>query len=163
MLMLCQLHCRLRTHLVQWGSEYWAINKVQDQNVRDLNVLAGTWMSWTLKSVVFHNLFLLWGSLNAQMKTFHRALKIKKCEIDMNSRDLNSWKQSGHCSVTRPLCLVVSHTLDAAEKQERYLFTSHTFCPNNGSCKLRLNENIHLYPSSCVSLILELSAMINLR
>ena len=34
MLMLCQVHCRLRTHLVQWGSEYLAINKVQDLNVR---------------------------------------------------------------------------------------------------------------------------------
>ena len=57
-------------------------------------------------------------------------------------------------TVTRPLCLVESHTLDAAEKRERSLFTSHI---------MRLNENIHLYPSSRVSLILELSAMINLR
>ena len=28
------------TYLVQWGSEQWAINKVQDLNVRDLKVLA---------------------------------------------------------------------------------------------------------------------------
>ena len=30
--------------------------------------------------------------------------------------------------VTRPLCLVESHTLDAAARQERSLFTSLTFC-----------------------------------
>ena len=56
-------------------------------------------------------------------------------------------------SVTRPLCLVESHTLDAAARQERSPFISHTFCPNNSSCILRLNDNIHLYPFCCVSLL----------
>ena len=65
--------------------------------------------------------------------------------------------------VTRPLSLVELHTLDAAERRECSLFTSHSFCPNDSSCILRLNENIHLYPSSCVLFIQELSAMINLR
>ena len=36
--------------------------------------------------------------------------------------------------VTRPLCLVESHMLDAAARRERSLFNSHTFCPNNSSC-----------------------------
>ena len=36
--------------------------------------------------------------------------------------------------VTRPLYLVKSHTLDAPQRRERSLFTSHTFCPNNTCC-----------------------------
>ena len=44
-----------------------------------------------------------------------------------------------HC-VTRPLFGRVTH---AAARRERSLFTSHTFCPNNSNCILRLNENIH--------------------
>ena len=50
----------------------------------------------------------------------------------------------------RPLCLVKSHTLDVAARRERSLFTSHTFCSNNSSCILRLNENKHLYPKEGV-------------
>ena len=37
---------------------------------------------------------------------------------------LSIWIALGLTSVTRPLCLVESHTLDAAARQERYLFTS---------------------------------------
>ena len=47
-----------------------------------------------------------------------------------------------HHIVTRPLCLVKSHTLDVAARREHSLFTSHTFCVNNDSCILRLNKII---------------------
>ena len=53
-----------------------------------------------------------------------------------------------HDLVTRPLCLVESPTLDVAARLEGSLFTSHTFCPNNSSCILRLNENIYK-PMKC--------------
>ena len=57
----------------------------------------------------------------------------------------------GAMTVTRPLCLVESHMLDAAARRERSLFTLLTFCKVIGSCYLRLNENTHLYPLFRVS------------
>ena len=66
-------------------------------------------------------------------------------------------------NVTIPLCLVELHTLDAAARRERSLFTSLTFCKVIISCSLRLNKRIHLYPFFCVSYLLESFAMINLR
>ena len=95
--------------------------------------------------------WMLWKSSGSRGNSWWQSLRNRWLETSLD------WV------VTRPLCLVESHTLDVATRQERSLFTSHTFCPNNSSCIFRLNENIHLYPYSCVSLIVELSAKINLR
>ena len=43
--------------------------------------------------------------------------------------------------------------LNATARRERSLFTSLTFCKVIGSCSLRLNKRIHLYPFFCVSFI----------
>ena len=48
----------------------------------------------------------------------------------------------GEMTITRPLCLVESYTLDAAVRRERSLFTSFTFCNVMISCSLRPKENI---------------------
>ena len=43
--------------------------------------------------------------------------------------------------VTRPFCLVESHIVKTLPKAGVLCFTSYTFCNNNSSCSLRLNEN----------------------
>ena len=64
--------------------------------------------------------------------------------------------------VTRPLCLVKSHTLDATARRERFLFTSLTFCKVYSVALWDQTEEyicIHLF----VFHSLELFAMISLR
>ena len=58
--------------------------------------------------------------------------------------------------VTRPLCLVESHTLDAAQGRSVSRFTSFPFCKVTGSYILRLNENtgVICYDYTFISILL---------
>ena len=59
-------------------------------------------------------------------------------------------KQScGSKGVTRPFCLVESHIVKTLLKAGVLCFTSYTFCNNNGSCSLRLNERICFLKRAC--------------
>ena len=59
---------------------------------------------------------------------------------------------SVHTIVTRPFCLVESHIVKTLPKAGVLCFTSYTFCNNNGSCSLRLNEKIYICIHSSVLL-----------
>ena len=65
--------------------------------------------------------------------------------------------------VTRPFCLVESHIVKTLLKAGVLCFTSYTFCNNNGSCSLRLNERIYICIHLFVFYLLELAVMINLH
>ena len=56
----------------------------------------------------------------------------------------------------------VTHWKDAA-KAGVLCFTSVTFCNNNGSCSLRLNERIYICIHSSVFYLIELAVIINLH
>ena len=71
----------------------------------------------------------------------------------VNRKDL---KKLNNTFVTRPLCLVKSDTLDDAKARALFVYHTHIL-----SWLHQLH--IRLYPSSWVSLILELIAMITLR
>ena len=59
--------------------------------------------------------------------------------------------------VTRPFCLVEWHIVKTLLWAGVLCFTSYTFCNNNGSCSLRLNERICICIHSSVFYLIELA------